>query len=253
VNYDDETLMAYADGELDEAQSAAIAAAMERDPALARRVERHRALRAEVADAFASVLDQPVPERLVAAAGGVSSVSGGSPPQRRAEVLQFPARAARPPAGAWRAREWGAVAASLALGMLISLRLFAPPEPLMTPRDGALVARGALATALDRQLAGAQQETEPIRIGLTFRSHDGNYCRSFALRDAGTAGLACRVAGEWRIPVTAAAPGDTGDVRQAAAPPPAVLREVEARISGEPLDAAAEKNAQLEGWVIDRP
>src|SRR5262245_29476515 len=107
--------MAYADGELDEAQSAAIAAAIERDPLLARRVERHRALRAEVADAFASVLDQPVPERLVAAAGGASAASGGSPPQRRAEVLQFPARAAPPSRRTWRAFEWGAMAASLAL------------------------------------------------------------------------------------------------------------------------------------------
>ena len=46
MNYDDETLMAYADGELDEVLAAEIAAAIEREPELARRVERHRALRA---------------------------------------------------------------------------------------------------------------------------------------------------------------------------------------------------------------
>jgi anti-sigma factor RsiW len=68
VNYDDEILMAYVDGERDERLSAEISAAMERDPALARRVERHRALRAKVAGAFTTVLDQPVPERLRAAA-----------------------------------------------------------------------------------------------------------------------------------------------------------------------------------------
>ena len=94
--YDDETLMAYADGEFDEAQSAAIAIAVEKDPLLARRVERHRALRAEVAGAYATVLDQPVPERLVAAAGGGSAGSGHSTAQRRAEVLKFPARATAP-------------------------------------------------------------------------------------------------------------------------------------------------------------
>ena len=57
MNYDDETLMAFADGELDELLSAEIASAMERDPALARRVERHRALRAQVAGAYSTVLE----------------------------------------------------------------------------------------------------------------------------------------------------------------------------------------------------
>ena len=68
MNYDDETLMAYADGELDAESSAAISAAIERDPVLAQRVERHRALRHQVTAAYASVLEQPVPERLLAAA-----------------------------------------------------------------------------------------------------------------------------------------------------------------------------------------
>jgi hypothetical protein len=202
-----------------------------------------------VAGAFATVLDQPVPERLVAAAGGSSASVSSSTPQRRAEVLQFPARGTIEVRSSWRAREWGAMAASVALGMLIAWKLLAPADPLMTPGDGALLARGALATALEQQLASTQGVDERVHIGLTFRSRDGNYCRSFALRDAGTTGLACRVDGEWRIPMTAASPADAGGVRQAAAPPPAVLHEIEARISGEPLDAAGEKNAQLNGWV----
>ena len=52
MKYDDETLMAFADGELDEARRAEIAAALDQDPSLAQRVERHRALRARVVDAF---------------------------------------------------------------------------------------------------------------------------------------------------------------------------------------------------------
>ena len=87
-----------------------------------------------------------------------------------------------------------------------------------------------------------------MQIGLTFRSQDGNYCRSFALRRAETAGLACRADGQWRIPVTASAPGTAGDMRQAASLPPPVLAAIEARIAGEALDAAGEENARLGGW-----
>ena len=84
MNYDDETLMAYVDGELDAARRAEIAAALARDPGLARRIESQRVLRARVSDAFAPVLEQPVPEALRAAAA-----------ERRGTVVQFPARAAR--------------------------------------------------------------------------------------------------------------------------------------------------------------
>jgi anti-sigma factor RsiW len=124
VTLDEETLMAYADGELDPAQRAEIAAAIEKDPALAARVEKHRALRAEVAGAFAPVLTQPVPERLRAAAIGTAA-----PAERaRGNVVPFPTRGTRAPGAPWRAREWFAMAASLVLGVLISWRAFSPAD-----------------------------------------------------------------------------------------------------------------------------
>jgi len=112
VNYDDETLMAYADGELDAALTAEISAAMETDPVLAQRVERHRALRTQVAGAYATVLEQPVPERLLAAANGPAAprLAGDSP---RGEVAQFPGRAPLTEGRPWGGREWLALAASL--------------------------------------------------------------------------------------------------------------------------------------------
>ena len=247
MNYDDETLMAYADGELDEAQRAEIAAAIERDPQLARRVQRHRALRTEVAGAFAPVIDQPLPERLVAAARGEDAGTSHRPP-RRAEVVQFPGRTTPPAARQWGGRQWAAMAASLVLGVFISWQLFTPPEPLMTASQGALVARGALASALEQQRASTQHDSDLVQIGVTFRMQDGRYCRSFSLRAAETAGLACHVDGEWQIPVTAAAPATAAGVRPAASPPPAVLQAIESRISGDPLDAAAEEQAQRNGW-----
>jgi len=253
MNYDDETLMAYADGELDEVLSAELSAAIERDPELARRVERHRALRAEVAGAFATVLDQPVPDRLLAAANGLPGAAElpvpGSRPQRRAEVLQFPARTAPAPARSWGGREWGAMAASLVLGALLSWKIFAPAEnSAMGVEHGAMVARGDLAQALDHQLASTQLAADPVQIGLTFRGADGAYCRTFTLRRAATAGLACREGGEWRIAVTAEVQAAGEGMRQAASLPPAVMAAVEARRAGDALDAAGEENARRGGW-----
>jgi hypothetical protein len=250
VNYDDETLMAYADGELDAPLRTQIEAAMEKDPGLARRVEKHRALRADVASAFAGVIDQPLPERLVSAAHGDTASAGAGRAPRRGKVLQFPAKAARAPGPAWTTREWGALAASVVLAVFVSWRVFSPTEQsLMVASGGALVARGDLAIALDKQLASDQRPDEPVQIGVTFKAQDGGYCRSFTLRGTKTAGLACRAGDEWQVAATAVAESGTGQVQQAAAAtPPAILSAIEARIAGEALDAAGEENARLGGW-----
>lgn len=247
MSYDDETLMAYADGELDAALRAKIAAAVERDPELAQRVERHRALRAKVGGAFATVLEHPVPERLTAVASGAPASAAA-----RGKVLQFPKRGTQVAGPRWRAREWFAMAASVLLGVAISWRVFTPDTGLMDASGGALVARGELATALERQLASNQPADSAVLIGLTFRARDGGYCRSFTVRATNTAGLACRASGEWQIPVTASTTPAAGGLQQASgAIPPAVLTGIEARISGEALDAAGEENAHLAGWKPD--
>jgi hypothetical protein len=245
MNLDDETLMAYADGELEPAQRTQIAAALEKDPSLAARVEKHRALRAAVAGAFAPVLQDPVPERLRVAAGGAA------PEQRaRGNVVQFPSRGSRTAGTPWRAREWLAMAASLVLGVMLSWRAFSPANPeMIAASNGALAARGALATALDRQLASNQPGDAAVSIGLTFKARDGSYCRSFALRATGTAGLACRSGGEWRIPVTASADAAGGDIRPAGdSIPSAVMQAIEARIAGDALAALEETQARDAGW-----
>ena len=65
MNYDDETLMSYADGELDAAKRAEIAAALQRDPELARRVASPNG----TTEAGLSVLDREgVLDQLVAVA-----------------------------------------------------------------------------------------------------------------------------------------------------------------------------------------
>jgi hypothetical protein len=243
MTYDDETLMAFADGELDDAQRSQIEAAMARDPELARRVSRHRDLRTRVDTAFAPVLTQPVPARLEEVARGTAADA-----RARGNVVRFPARTSRAPATPWRSREWLAMAASLLAGVFLSWRFVSPASAPMVAREGALVAQGALAAALESQLAGEQSGTSAVLIGVTFAANDGGYCRTFILRDTATAGLACRERGEWRVPATNAVELPAGELRQASSMPPAILQAIDARLAGEPLDAAAEKAARDADW-----
>src|SRR5580704_14683030 len=69
----DETLMAYADGELDAAARAEVESAMREDPQIEARVAAHRALRRKVQAAYSAELSQDIPERLLAAARGAES------------------------------------------------------------------------------------------------------------------------------------------------------------------------------------
>ena len=118
-------------------------------------------------------------------------------------------------------------------------------------RDGQLVASGLLDEALTQQLASNQSDTAPVHIGLTYRDDSGAFCRTFALtRDGTDAGIACRSGDAWRVEtLTHAEPTDAATYRAAASElPDTIRRAVEANISGEPLDAEAERAAQRGGW-----
>src|SRR6202035_1123120 len=64
----DESLMAYADGELDSAARATVESAMREDPQIEMRVAAHRTLRRTVQAAYSAELSEAVPERLLRAA-----------------------------------------------------------------------------------------------------------------------------------------------------------------------------------------
>jgi hypothetical protein len=237
----DEMLMAYADGELDPLARAEIEATMARDPEVARAVQRHRAAAAKIRAAYDGVLEEPVPDRLAALLAG-----HGTEP-----VIDLPARRGSGPLAVGRRRlpAWAAMAASLAVGLLVGILASRETAAPYRGVDGALVARGQLDAALDSQLASATADDSGVRIGISFRNRDGDYCRTFHLQgDAALAGLACRSGRAWQLQVLAAAPLRDGELRPAAAMPIAVLQAVDAAIEGEPLDAAAEAAARDGDW-----
>lgn len=247
--------MAYVDGELDEEKRAAVAQAVATDPEVARRVAQQRLLRASLQAAFSGVLEEPVPEHLVrtartAPAGAHSDPVADLASARAARVGTVEARLRR------ALPQWGALAASLVVGVVIGARFLGTgAEGLLVTQRGQLVAHGALAHALTDQLASSQAANAQVQIGVSFKAHSGEYCRTFSLsRDAGSgpglAGLACRSRGDWLVDVLARnASAESGAYRQAGtALPSALSQAVDAAITGEPLDAKDERAARDRGW-----
>jgi Putative zinc-finger len=220
----EERLMAYVDGELAGAERVAFEQALARDPEMQGEVARQRQLRARLSAAFDPVLQEPVPLPLTLAA-------------QAANVRQ----------GRFRAPQWAAMAACLVLGVVVGRAALPQAGPLVS-RHGALVARGQLASVLDQHLAA---DAGPIRIGLSFRSAEGRFCRTFQSVPDKLAGVACRDPQAWTARVLAAwSPESAGDYRTAGSETPApVLAAVDGMIAGQPLDAAAERAARARKWT----
>ncbi|OYW73997.1 MAG: hypothetical protein B7Z26_11625, partial [Asticcacaulis sp. 32-58-5] len=112
-------------------------------------------------------------------------------------------------------------------------------------QDGVLMAQGSLDTALSRQLASDTPSPKAPVIGLTFADQTGAICRTFTT--ATNEGLACQHDGDWRIDALTGKTAE-GEFRQAGSP--LIMQAVEARLSGEIFDTAAEKRAHDNNWII---
>ena len=116
-----------------------------------------------------------------------------------------------------------------------------------------MLASGVLAHALSEQLASNQVADPPVHIGISFLSRNGDYCRTFRLREKSTlAGLACRDGGGWRLEAMSAmdrASSGSGEYQPAASSlPPIIEQSVDGLIVGDPLDAKGEAAARGKGW-----
>jgi hypothetical protein len=245
----DEMIMAYADGELDAAGCAEVEAAMAEDTSIATRIEAHLKLRGALAGAFGGVLAEPVPDRLIEAV----KRGPAKPADNVVDLAKFRAKPeppARRDAPQWV--QWGAIAATLIVGVMVGrVWLATPSAPLAVGPGGQMAAQGVLATALNDQLASSGGG-KAVVIGVSFHSTQGQYCRTFQLNQGqGLAGLACKAPQGWAIRMAMISPAQvatTGYRTAASETPPPVLDAVQGLISGEPLDAKAEAAAKAAGW-----
>jgi len=252
---DEETLSAYLDGALPPDERARVAAELDTDPALRRRLEAFRAADAAVRRAYAPVLDEPLPDRvleLLRRDGADGAGNGG--------VVELRSRP-RPP----RFFMPASIAAGVAFvaGFLAAYAVLTEPDAPASEDSmwaGGVVVEagtdlhGVLESGLSAEtanLAGGRTAT----ARLTFLNAAGEYCRQIDVAgERGTArAIACRRDGRWRVALAsfAAAPSTGRDdvFRPASSATSAVLDDaIDAMIEGDPLGRSEEREAILRAW-----
>jgi anti-sigma factor RsiW len=229
---DEERLVAWLDGELDESAAAQVAAAVAADPELAARAAAHRRLHARFTSAFDPIANEPVALPPLVPTPIVSLAAAREARDQRTRREQ-------------PARRWvpaGAIAASLVVGLVVGLQ-HSPAGQGVGDSATALALAPPVADALDHQLSG---EPGVVRVSLTFRDHDGAWCRSFTARHI--AGLACRDAGHWQLRYGVPVSGDPAATYRMAGGESRTAAVIATSIDGDPLDAAGERAARAKGW-----
>lgn len=261
MSFSDETLIAYADGELDDATRRAIADAVRRDATLARRLTRLARLRG---GRDKGVAGHPHILHMVqnSSVSPAKVVQLASVRAQRVAVQQAARKALAP---SWGWREWSAIVVALLLGLAAGRLVLVywqpawlgepPPAPTtVISRNGMLVAQGKLDAALSQNMGGAAPSEGDVRVGLSFLSNEGGYCRSFTLvgLSQDLVGLACRANEEWRVPVLVQnmRPTPQMSVQRMAGTqmPTAVLEAIDQRIVGGMMDTRAELEALRRNW-----
>lgn len=225
MTYSREEIAAFADGELEGARQAEVAAAVAADSDLAEQVRAHRALRERLSSHFAPIMVAPLPERLV------------RPLQQRDAAVNLSDIREKRRSRSYARWAWlagPALAASLVLALLLQQDHSSPIE-------------GNLALALDRQLVAEQAPGASQRILLSFRNTSGEFCRAFT--SPALSGIACRKADGWRLEQNASgAKPDESEYRMAGSSAPELLERAQAMAAGPALDGREERRAREDGW-----
>lgn len=240
MTFDEQTIMAYVDGECDAVTAKRIEKAMITDTALTERIARERALRDRLAAHYAPVVSEEIPDRLTALLTSTAAPNVDTSFTARKAEQDNAKRWGRGMGFA----QWGAMAATLALGVVVGqYGLGGASDAPFAQDGGALVASGPLESALETQLASAQPGDSDFRIGLTFRAKTGAVCRSFTGETV--SGIGCREGEQWHMVSTL--PGDAqSDYRQASSN---AINAVAADLMAEaPVDAETERRLRDTGW-----
>lgn len=231
-------LMAYLDGELASDRHAEVEHAVELDAELRKLMEDELAVRQVVGGAYAPVLEEDIPDRLM---------QNFAKPSK---VIHLPVGATAVSL-ATRRKQWRwdlavPMAASLAVGILLGPTLF--QTSFGGGQDEVPELRPAVVAALDTQLVSQQDANAPVQIGVTFARQDGAVCRTYRTRLV--EGLACREDDQWRAALLAPSqPERDSELRQASSASALIMTSVQELIAGEPMGSEQERAARDEGWV----
>ncbi|WP_105383091.1 anti-sigma factor family protein [Neorhizobium alkalisoli] len=201
--FDDETLMAFADGELDAATSSRIEKALEEDETLAERVAGFSNSRMAVASAMKPLIGEPVPAALMASVrrmaeeaerGAKVTHKSGHPHDNVVPLRSRQLRPTRAPHPPWLMPAAASILAAVAGigGFLLGRGL--TPDPAFD---------ATIAAALDRQPSGRDvplgSSAETLHIVSSFQDGKGGLCREYELRrrQENTVTVACRQGETW--------------------------------------------------------
>jgi hypothetical protein len=261
----DETLMAYADGLLDEAQSRALEARLAEDTALRARLEPFVVTGKPLAKLYERALSTDLPDRLVDAIFTDAKPVAAPVPDRKPVWSPF--------GSLGMLRLTGALAAGLAVGVIAGW--FVRGDSGSSTTGGALMivtprgnyAKGELAQVLETSPSGKISETRDetagrlvIKPDLTFLAQDGSICRQYGIetRDGSFGGVACRAGEGWRVDVHTPAPRTvtvaTGSVRPASGDqvPAAISGALDKMMASDPLTIQQEDELRKSGWRQSR-
>lgn len=247
TEFDDTTLMRYADGELDAETSAAIERALETDERLVSRVELFMETRRRAKAAFAPLLDEPVPDALAASVKALIDKQRSALDPGAGQVVAFPARPVRRPAPAWLLPIAASLVAAV-VGGFVGYRMAGPA--VESGFNFAAIQDRQFDSALFSVASGEQARIDAgtLRAIATFRDPSGALCREFEFDPAGGGtfvSVACRQDEAWKLTFSVAAQAEpTGYA------PASSLETLDAYLSSvgaqPPLQPADEKTALAE-------
>ncbi|WP_244489851.1 MULTISPECIES: hypothetical protein [unclassified Rhizobium] len=184
--------MAFADGELDEATSARLEAALATDETLAERLAVFFESRLLVAGAMKPLIDEPVPEALL------KSVRRMADDARSGETNAGNIVSLRPKPQR-ETRRWLMPLAASIVAVITGVVGFTVGRNL---DPATLDSSAEIATVLDREASGqdiALGAGETLHVIASFRDKNGSLCREYELKQASssTVSIACRQDQTW--------------------------------------------------------
>jgi len=270
VALSDETLMAYADGELTNVERVRVEAELSRNASYRARLEAFKVTRRAVANLYLEPLAEPAPEHLVRLVLGSSMAAAlpGAANSRQPLIDRIQAWLLQSVVPGWGVAIAcvGAVIVGFGAARWLddsSGHLPGPSRPLLAFDDGRLIAQGALHRLLESEPSGRQlganatnEPAERLRVRLTFSSHEREYCRQYeiALRDGQAfAGIGCRKSdATWHVrmhaPIGIRAGSDVAMVPAGSESNAAIAAVIDNMIDGDALGPSDELQLLQGSW-----